>query len=183
MPFGKIPFFNQKGNIASNDKDYSGIREAVKQIRYALNKSNDKIQELKLLPVEYEAYYNSLSWGNSYRESIDKFILCLNSITNGHGTNVGRSFLVTISVSAIMYSVYCLFLGFTLGNNFTIFLKNASCFLEFLNPLHKPEYLVESLLGYNKVKPSAIAWEGFSKIINTFLIYQFIQSFRKFGKS
>lgn len=172
-----------KSVIGISNTDHIGARDGVKQFRQAFNKSGDKIQEMYLIPKEYEEHYKSLIWRDSWEVTADKAVLLFNRSSNFYGQSVGKAFATTLLFSTVSYAIYCLLLGIRPGCDTEETGKVVSFFLEYINPLHKPEYLTDNLLGKNScVSNSARFCEGFSKIIITYLLYQFIQAFRKYGR-
>lgn len=56
-------------------------------------------------------------------------------------------------------------------------------YLEFINPIHKPDFIAEEIIGKGvKANGWARTIENISRIFIAYFIYQFIQAFRKHGK-
>ena len=102
---------------------------------------------------------------------------------------MGQSFVLLLCSTLLFYILYCLSLGFVIDTaapgGWDVFWKNASYYGEFISPFRKSNFIPEALLGEENVKtvPSlAIVVDSLSKIVNAYLLYQFIAAFRKFGK-
>ncbi|CCG99966.1 hypothetical protein FAES_1957 [Fibrella aestuarina BUZ 2] len=174
--------------IGENKIDHTGARDAIKQLKLAYSKSGDKIQEMSLSPYEYDEHFKSLAMWSNWTNFFDKFILFLNKKSNFYGHDIGVAFISIVLSSIFFFSLFCYSLGFRLGNDFAELRRILSYIFEFVNPLHKPEYIISGLLNTKEIDPSQISnytrvCEGISKIFITFFLYQFIQAFRKFGKS
>jgi hypothetical protein len=165
--------------------DIRGGREAYRQFKHVLNKQGSKLQEMKFQEYELNAHLDSLKW--SKEEGWDKAILWLNKFSSNHGQNLKRALLTTLTVSAILYIIYCWIIGFLPGTDTKTFLYLNSYFLEYINPIHKADFIPDDINKTLKVEsknPSfARIWEALSRVIISYFIYQFVQSFRKFGKS
>ncbi len=138
-----------------------------------------------------KSHYYSIKEIESFRNEIikkrenigDLIILSLNKITSNHNTNWVRSLICIILVNIVSYSFLIYSFGYSIKldtlsfQNFKII---ASYFFTYLNPIHRQDFLKTSNLNYH--------WNGISelidsitKIINAYLIFQFVSSFRKFG--
>lgn len=160
-----------------NTKNYGELRDAYRQLKQVYSKQGDKFNEMLATQKEFDVYFRSLRWKVN---TSDKIVLFLNRLSNRYGLSVSWSFWSTVITSLILYTLYCFFLGYSIGNDYSLFKKIMSYFIEFINPIHKPDYIADSLNMKNT--PIARIWEGVSRIILGYFIYQFIQAFRKFGK-
>lgn len=158
------------------------------QLRKIHESVGDTIKANMYQAEELNAHYLSLRWWKREHLS-EKFNLWLNGATNYYGQNYVKAFCVTIIWSSIFYTFYCLLLGFRLDlsspSSWNIFWEIFLNFFEFLNPIHKADYIADALLGLEKPKDipsSARGWEVISRILNGYFIYQFVQAFRKYGK-
>jgi hypothetical protein len=163
-------------------------RIAYAQLRKMHENRGDTIKANMYQAHELNAYYESLRWLKK-GAFWEKFNLSLNKYTNYFGQNYVRAFLVTIGMSAILYTIYCMSLGFVLDikgpNTWNNFKNISGNFLEFLNPIHKADFIAEALLGIKEPKDvpsSARSIEVASRVFNSYFIYQFVQAFRKYGK-
>lgn len=137
---------------------------------------------------ELNAFHQSLKSIKGHRA--EKFNLWLNKYTNYFGQDYVRAFGVTFGVSLVLYFFYCRSLGFYLDYNSDESLDNfwniAANFLEFINPIHKADYIASILLDVkeDQLKPYKLARliDILSRMLNGYFIYQFIQAFRKYGK-
>lgn len=137
---------------------------------------------------ELNAFHQSLKFIKGHRA--EKFNLWLNKYTNYFGQDYVRAFCVTIISSLFFYTLYCLSLGFSFDIHSKKSLDNfwniAANFLEFINPIHKADYIASILLDVkeDQLKPYKLARliDILSRMLNGYFIYQFIQAFRKYGK-
>ncbi len=119
----------------------------------------------------------------------ERITLFFNKHSNNHGQRMGQALLLLLGSTLLFYILYCRSLGFVFDlttGSFDVFWKNASYYFEFLSPFRKSNFIPEALLGAENVKEvpnMAIVIDSLSKIVNAYLLYQFIAAFRKFGKS
>ncbi len=107
----------------------------------------------------------------------DKFILWVNSFSNNHGLSIGRPFIWLIIVSIIFYICYL----WTLDKIFicsSIDWNLIGYYFSFLDITHRTDFLVNK----NELSGLSLFIDYFNKIITGFFIYQFVASFRKYGK-
>lgn len=168
------------------------------QIKKIYEARGDRVESNRYLAREMEAYQVTLSWG-SWSGFWEKLNLSLNKYSTYYGQSWQRGLLSTLLVNAFFFSLYCHALGYelTYPNQHTLplFWKLASYILEFLNPIHKADYVAEQLmsddlitnLSYVHSGTLVNGWariiEGVSRIFIAYFVYQFIQAFRKHGKS
>ena len=170
------------------DKDPSNSSIQYAQLRKIHESVGDTIKANMYQAEELNAHYLSLRWWKREHLS-EKFNLWLNGATNYYGQNYVKAFWVTVIWSSIFYTFYCFLLGFRLNlftpNSWNTFWEIFLNFFEFLNPIHKADYIADALLGLKEPKDipsSARGWEVISRILNGYFIYQFVQAFRKYGK-
>ena len=129
---------------------------------------------------EMNSYFNTLSWTKQFWEKIN---LSLNKLSTNHGLSWQRGLLTTLLFSGFFYTLYCFALGYFpcyCKNSFSNFLRLFSFFIEFINPIHKADYIANEL----KVSVNGFAriTEGIGRICSGYFIYQLIQAFRKHGR-
>ncbi len=165
-----------------NPKNHNQKRIAYNQFNKVIQK-NDLIESYNYGLLELEEFRQDLK--EKKIKSGDRIILFLNHFTSLHNTDWFRAFIIIMVFTTISYTFYLYFLGFNHINfskeGVSNFLKFSSFFFTYLNPLHKPDFLKPTF--------SSISWnpcveliDSVTRIINSFLIYQFIQAFRKFGR-
>jgi uncharacterized protein YjbI with pentapeptide repeats len=169
--------------VATTHKE---MRSAYGQIKKIYDNRGDSINAGIFFAKEINSYYDLLSFK---RDGWEKFNLTLNKYSTNHGQSWKRGLISLLFSSLLTYIFYCLIIGLKLDfssgiSGWHLFIKAASYFFEYLNPVHKTDFVL-SELGKN-TSPDAIAiariWEGISRIITGYLLYQFVQAFRKFGK-
>ncbi|WP_284461603.1 hypothetical protein [Chryseobacterium sp.] len=169
-------------NIDSTNTDKTSQQKlALSQIKKVYQNMGDNLTASQYHTEELNTYLSTLSCG------AEKINLSLNKFTNKHGQSWERALLLLFASTIILYSLYCNSLGFKINcksNGVNYFWKNASYLLEFLNPIRKSDFLPKILLdkSESEISPASIFIDNISKIINSYLIYQFVAAFRKFGK-
>ncbi|GGB84823.1 hypothetical protein GCM10007424_26090 [Flavobacterium suaedae] len=150
-------------------------RKTIRQIKYALQKTDNKIDYNRFKSYELETYYQEIEWKDNFK---DKFILSATWFSTGFDHSWIRAMVFTL-LSGLLF--YCLFLiSEDYLNSFEVykgkeFFSGYFRFLlitDFYNPLIKErEFLTEPL-----------SWLIFilGKIVIAFGIYEMIQAFRKF---
>lgn len=155
------------------------------QIKKIYDNRGDKVEANRYFALEMEAYWNTLHWFKYFWEWSN---LGLNRISTFYGQSWQRGLASTLIVSVLLFFVYCLCLGIYpsfIGDGVLMnFGKVSSYYLEFINPIHKADYIAEQLLGKDVEVNNSARWvEGLSRIFIAYFLYQFIQAFRKYGKS
>jgi hypothetical protein len=167
------------------------------QIKKIYEARGDRVEANRYFAQEMEAYLTTLSWRN-WSDFWEKLNLGLNKYSTYYGQSWQRGLLSTLIISGTFYALYCYSLGYRISmpSETTIdeFWNLSSYFLEFLNPIHKADYVAEKL---NERKTIDYSWgqnhlevggwsrtlEGISRIFIAYFVYQFIQAFRKHGKA
>lgn len=123
---------------------------------------------------------------NKFQEYIS---LVFNNLSNKNGQNWLFALGWVIGVGLVFWYWICVNLGCTLGSDIQLFKDSFPYFIEFLNPIHKSDILeryYSKVLGYDnfleKIHTTSQIIDGVSRIIISYLEYQLIQAFRKFGK-
>lgn len=118
----------------------------------------------------------------SYKNAIEYFNIWLNKVSNQHGKSTSVALTSLILVSIYLYSIFCISLSinkklmeFTFNNSILF----ASGYLEFINPLHKLDSILE-IFKISKTNNLSKFLDVSSKLIISYFIYQFIQAFRKY---
>lgn len=159
------------------------------QIKKTFEASGDKVLASQYLAKELDAYKNKIKKSKDKGEYI---ILWLNEKTSYYGQNWLLALKWTLYCSISLYFAYCVFLGFlpciSSWKNIETFGRLVSYYPEFLNPIHKADYIADELVSPKSNTNGlglgvARVVEAISRIIIGFLIYQLVQAFRKHGKS
>ncbi len=166
-------FEMNKSNDLNND-EYSS-RETFRQLKYALGKQGDTINEQKFHTLEMRAHYKSLDWDTDFW---NKAIIWLSYNTSNFGQSiwwpirallVGHSFLFFIAMLAGMASVHIS----TTNPSWSGFNTAVYQYFFLINPLHKTEELP---------KDWTIIIDIFMRIWSSYMIYNIIRASRRFIK-
>ncbi len=149
-------------------------RKTLRQIKYSIQKTDNKIDYNRFRAYELAAYYRELKW---YGDFIDKFVLGATILSTGYNHSWRRALLFTIGFGLFWYStLYFLqhhghFSIYELNNYF----NGAFRFFlvtDFSSPFEeKGKYLQTAWLWIPLI---------LGKIFIAFGIYEMIQAFRKF---
>ncbi len=163
--------------LKMNKKDLRTIRytrEAYRQIKNIMIKSNNKPEEIKFWGYEMDAYTRELSLSRGRWD--EKIILISNRYTNYHGLSWFLPFLELVMIDVLLYALIKRSIGYT-HFNVNYLLTDIVNYCEFINPLH----------SYIKVFPVESNWgklfDVFARILSGYLIYQFLRAFRRFVKN
>jgi hypothetical protein len=177
-------FFNQLNTIYSGSSDQINARNyrshALRLSRKVLwIQINQVIQQLRQKNLSFTNLLISL-----WQKIVDLILLSLGDWINYFGNDFSRSFIITLFLVPILFLIYTLSLGFR--PNFTwdgvcLFFNLLSYVFEFLNPLHKPDFLAKDF--QIEVTPFSRFLNGLFRLINIYLIYQFVRSSRKFASN
>jgi hypothetical protein len=155
---------------------------ALSQIKKAYQNMGDSITASHYQSEELRTYMQTLPWG---QERVNLFL-------NYHTNNFGQSWTIPLGLilglNTILFSLYCYSLGFVLDfsiDGLKTFTKNSAYFIEFINPIRKNSFLPDAIAKIKEesnIPALTVAIDSISKLINAYLIYQFIAAFRKHGK-
>jgi len=170
---------------------YNNQYENYKQLKIALSAQHNQIQALQM----HRKMYESIRLSEKLSPQ-DKFILCLNNISNKHGTSISHSFICFIVLLSVLYLWYTLALpqapykfGWNGMESFKISISETTDFITnqwkniylLANPTHRLSQLIE-----NNSNQEISGMNYFISFISRILIgwtyYQFVSAFRKFGK-
>lgn len=174
------------------ENDYHGLQyELYRQLKFSLINSQNQIDALEM----HQRMYNEASKRNGLSGQ-DKFILCLNRVSNNHSTSITRAIWLTISMIFILWVTYCFFIPnapFKLGwygiENFKIGAYDFFTFTfdqgKVLSIIANPVHGINNLSEVNKTELSSMNYfiSFFSRILVAWCYFQFVSAFRKFGKS
>jgi uncharacterized protein YjbI with pentapeptide repeats len=173
----------------SNRGDHYQNKIAFGQIKKMYESRGDMVRANDFFVKEMNEYKSSVKWQwnplKSHGENSEIINLYLNRVTNSYGKSWFKPLVWLFFVfGPILYTTYCYLLGFRLdwSSRPGDFYNLLGYFIEFLNPLHKADFL--KLHDSDKeIVSSAVFIDSISRIILGYLIYQFIQAFRRHGKS
>jgi hypothetical protein len=175
--------FFSKGSFPQRiAEDEHQQRQAFAQLKKINENKGDYLEANHFYAKEMNAYYRTITWKKNFWEKLN---LCFNKYSNDHGQNWHLALGVLSSGTVILFMVYLLRLGITIGSptedaHLNYFAKCLSYLPEFLNPVHRTDEIAKGLNRF--ATSSARLIEGLSRVFIAFAIYQLIQAFRKHGK-
>ena len=173
-----------QGIIPINNK-----RETFRILKDNLESQKNLSESLKFKKIEKEVLRKELSKQSKFMKDssvlvqinnyLDQANLGLNELSNDHGNSYGRAFIFTVVAGWIFFYLSLLLSDqfyFTFNYDSWDFNDGFTLFIEFLNPLHKLDYID------NKMQSNVLFYivDFFGKMIVGYGIYQFIQAFRKY---
>jgi len=193
------PKFPQEIHVLDNihypdkkeDNYYRMQSENYRQIKKSLVASGNQIESLEI----HSKMYSSLQKDKNLSLQ-DRGILFLNKISNNHGISIIRPFLLFVAISVIIFFLYRTSLNespYILGydgfskwgkgiiSNWNFVFEDFRSFWLLINPTHKISTL-EMIEADTKLNSYSLFFSYFSRIVMAWIIYQFIVSFRKFGR-
>lgn len=172
-----------KGSDFFEAQIFSADRETFRVIKNELLKLNNSVEALHYRRLEMDEYQKEIKHVGTVSE---RFLLCLNKLSNNHGISWLRGCIFTIAVSILAFSIYLLSLGnlpFTWGfSDFQAFSAASQTtmkyYVDFLIVTHRINFMEE-------FSPSACSYliDFVGRIFIGYGIYQTIQAFRKYGKN
>lgn len=154
---------------------FENSRETYRQLKYALGKQGDIINEQRFHIMEMVSYYNSIDWKNNFW---NKAIVLLSY----HTSNFGQSMWWPIRALLIGHTLFFLIAMLTGLSSVHISFVNASWsalntavyeYFNFINPLHKVE---------EEHQNWTIIIDIFMRIWSSYMIYNIIRASRRFIK-
>ena len=161
-----IDDFFLKNNLSyfigiSNLKEHNiSNRDTAVVLKNLALKNRDQISALKFNSLEYNKHYKSLKW--TKKDISDKFLLLAEREVSNYGESIIKS-----------VTVFILF-------NFSVFLYTKYVFYTEMLPLNFNSF-TKILTPYNIENWTTILHLIFI-IINSFIVYEIVKSFRKFSK-
>jgi hypothetical protein len=174
--YGRFEKFTSVPNVHyPNEKtvnEHKDQYEMFLQLKKAFEATGNYYEGLKLQAMSYDAL-NKIETISA----ADKFILNLNKVSNNHGLSIKWPFLWFMGFTVLFYIFYLLSLRRIFQS--TDFDANLiGYYFSFIDITHRIDFLTkEPLNGF------ALVVDYFNKVIMGYLIYQFIASFRKYGRN
>jgi hypothetical protein len=149
-----------------NDLTHDAQRDMYRQLKHAMDRQGNRVDELHFQALEMDAYRRTLTFKKHF---IDLMILLIGKYTNNYGTNylLPMSWITAISILVFLCSLWALGLSFV-DNWGRVFLV--------MNPAHDLDYLGPK----DTLTNSFIAIDFVGRLVIAVLIYQLIIPFRKF---
>jgi len=161
-----------------NKQQLNDKREVYKQIKYALSKQGDTINEHLFHRLEMNTYNKSLDFKN-VKNWGTKTILYLSSLTSNYGQSLRRPFFGLIFINALLYFLMVSIFnyeGYEISVNHISWSSTTNAFAEFIrlvNPLHRNE---PELRGWLLIIDIII------RIWSSYMIYNLVRASRRFIK-
>lgn len=177
--------FNSLKNIHYKDKKSESFNYEMYDLFLELKQAFDKrgniyeSQKMKSLALIYLSKTKDLRFWN------DRIILCMNKWSNLHGISPLRAFIVFIILSLLFHtfniiSFESIHLGFYSWEEYCQIIKDNFHYITvILNPTHK----LSSLTPDGELTTYTYWISYLSRIFIGYIYYQFIISFRRFGRS
>ena len=153
----KSSYFVGMLNLKEHNIENRGTANVLKNLAL---ENRDQISALKFNSLEYNKHYKSLKW--TKKDISDKFLLLAEREVSNYGESIIKS-----------VTVFILF-------NFSVFLYTKYVFYTEMLPLNFNSF-TKILTPYNIENWTTIPHLIFI-IINSFIVYEIVKSFRKFSK-
>ncbi len=147
--------------------------EIFLQLKKALEATGNIYEGLKLQTISQTA----LSKISSVKGG-DKFILSTNHLSNNHGLSISKPFFWFIGVTVVFYLFYLLTAGL-LFKSTDIDPDLIGYYFSFIDITHRTDFLKDKNADLNAL---SLTLDYFNKVIVSYLIFQFVAAFRKYGK-
>jgi len=168
--------FKTLENIHYSDKKpqnyYKDQYETFLQLRKSLEGTGNYFEAQKLSAISKDSLRKVSTLPKS-----DKFILCLNSLSNNHGLSIKRPFVGLLVFSILFYILYL--------NSIDRIFKPTELdwslvghYFSFLDLTHRNDFLIPK----SEFTFWTLLFDFGNKIIVGFFIFQFISAFRKYVK-
>lgn len=155
---------------------YQKKRETLRQIKYALSKQGDSINEQKFHSLEMKAHDRSLTWKNNRGT---KLIIKASSWTSDFGQSISRPLGCLLAGHWLLFAILILYhgipnLSFSIsGHSCSAFKTAFENYFQLINPLRKNEIPFSGYL---------ILIDIFMRIWASYMIYNIIRASRRFIK-
>ena len=160
------------------DTNTEVLKENYRQLKLIAVKSEDIDNKLLFEKQEMHTFLKIIS--RSKGKVIDKFILYTNYYSNDFGLNWAKAFSWLLTISIISYTCIKALIGQTEFDS-SLILEDIGKFLLFINPIHQFDKIFGIDHGQSFTH-GAVFFDGLSRILGAYFIYQFISAFRKYSK-
>ncbi len=182
--------FPEEG-ISDEDLKGNNNRELFSQLYKVFENNGNRPRALLYKKKSLESYRKELKdkKEKNLRQKFDQASLWVNQLSNEFNFSVWRALWVLFIISIVFFFFYCLSIGYTFSlqwNDPVIwkrFFNLAAHWFEFISPIRDTNF-IHPIEGDKAITVHAGTRfiDGFSRVIISYMIYQFIQAFRKFGK-
>jgi hypothetical protein len=154
--------------------DNGDIYEFYKDIKAVLEKLGYSLEVLRISAYEQEAFRRNLYKGKRWHPSGDGFILWFNKVSNYYRLSITRPLIWIAIIGIILFWIILYKEGLS-------FKEYYGYFFVFLNPVHRPDFLVDSVSGKNiNPKNLSLILDFIGRILISVMAFQFVSAFRKF---
>jgi len=166
--------------------DLENQQTGYAQLKKVFDNRGDSVASIDYQKRELNAHFQSLMRRNWTRRGFWEWVtLGLNKCTNDFGTSWWRTLSLFLLSMGALFIFHNIAIGYGPGSyNEVDELKNfweiLFLFPEFLVPLHKADYIPDTV-GLSVTNWSRL-WDFVGKVWGGYLIYQFVQAFRKYGR-
>ncbi|WP_123849449.1 hypothetical protein [Chitinophaga lutea] len=152
-------------------------RETFRQLKYAMSKQGDVINEQKFHSLEMGMYFETLSW---LRNFSTKSIIFLSHLTSNFGQSLGRPLIFIFSGHTILFSIL-LFNDVFKGFQFSLSVFSSTAFWEGFNSYF---YLINPIRPFDKemFHGGWVAIDLLMRVSSSYMIYNIIRATRRFIK-
>lgn len=176
--------------------NYQDRQVGYAQLKKVYDNRGDSVKSNDYLARELDAHYQSLKTENLQKENpafkertwtqwFDYVTLKIHKNSNNFGTSWRTSLWWVLLGSLPLYLAYAWTIGYVptwpwRENAMFYGWEISSFFIEFLFPIHKADFIPEAV----DLKPNSFSriLESLGRLLNGYIIYQFIAAFRKYGK-
>ena len=155
------------------ERNYSDEYENYRQIKMSFSNSLNKLQEFDINRNMFERFRKS----NNLKKQ-DKLILFLNKISNNHGSSICRPLWVTAFISVLLSGIL-----FLLNNTQLDLTQLLHTEFILLNPFHRIQEISNIYYSNQDPTTSILIISFLSRILISWIYYQFVTAFRRFGKN
>lgn len=148
--------------------------EIFLQLKKALEATGNTYEGLKLQAISQTALHKISTIAKS-----DKFILWTNRVSNDHGLSIKRPFWWFLGLTTLFYLFYLWCAGL-LFQPTTFDPDLIGYYFSFIDITHKTDFLKDKNGDLNAL---SLTLDYLNKIMTGYLIFQFVASFRKYGKN
>lgn len=151
-----------------------GIKEVYRQLRYAMSKHSDKINETAFYAKEMNLHNRLLPL--TFNTFWDKLILYLSKWTSNYGQSFGRPLFFLFAFHFVLFNIAILSgafndIHFTLNPNWDGFRIVFENYFVYINPFRS---LNNSLPGFT------IFWDFLMRVSASYMIYNIVRASRRF---
>lgn len=150
------------------------------QLKKLYESRGDVVQSNRFFAYEMESYLSYLKSHDGY--GWEKLNLYFNKYSNQHGQSWSRALIAILSVGGLSYFFFLISVGIypvrPNSHAWDLFWEISSKFFLYINPVHRMDFLGEKV----ELRPFSYLIDSLTRITMSYLIYQLVQAFRRYGK-